>query len=345
MVQETKWTFDGNWSTPHYHFTHSAGEAKEDRVGGVLIMLSTKVVPRSADIQFHAVHPGRLLHIRINRKQPIDVLNLYQCAANDNKLTPERHHKFLLRLRHTLQDLPTRKTLIIGGDLNTTCTRLRRSVESGSCQPPRLTTRILVISWPFCQCAPSQCSTRGTDQLTGNWLPSLLDSWPLRLTILSADRGKQHTAPSKPPSYSSSPWLRGGFPSRSIVGPRQSSPRYPNWTLQLIADLRQPTPSPALQAFREGVLHGIQRAQWSDLRQLEQGVLNLAQEHYPLRPSDVSDQRTEDMQLANCARRMEHASSPLHRAGSGGSGNNFRKHIENTNNVLRPKARRGNMTC
>ena len=30
MVQETKWTFDGNWSTPHYHFTHSAGEAKED---------------------------------------------------------------------------------------------------------------------------------------------------------------------------------------------------------------------------------------------------------------------------------------------------------------------------
>ena len=110
MVQETKWTFDGNWSTADYHFIHSAGEAKEDRVGGVLVMVSTKVVPKSTNIQSHAVHPGRLLHARINRKQPIDVLKLYQYTANDNKLTPEMRYKFLLRLRHTLLARPTCQT-------------------------------------------------------------------------------------------------------------------------------------------------------------------------------------------------------------------------------------------
>ena len=115
----------------HYHFIHSAGEAKEDRVGGALVMISVnKVVPRNTTIQFHDVHPGRLLHVRVKRKQPIDVLNLYQYTANDHKQTTERRHKFLLRLQHTLQGLPTRHTLILGGDLSTTCTPLANSLAS-----------------------------------------------------------------------------------------------------------------------------------------------------------------------------------------------------------------------
>ncbi|CAE7373197.1 unnamed protein product [Symbiodinium sp. CCMP2456] len=89
LIQETKWDFDGNWSSPSFHFVHSAGQTREDRVGGVLTMVSTKVAQRS-EIQFHPVFPGRLLHVRLNLPQPIDIINAYQYAANDNKLTPER---------------------------------------------------------------------------------------------------------------------------------------------------------------------------------------------------------------------------------------------------------------
>ena len=183
VMQETKWTFDGTWSTHAYHYIHSAGEAKEDRVGGVLIMVSTRVAPKQADIQFHAVHPGRLLHVRINRKQPIHVLNLYQYTANDHKLTPERRHKYLLRLRHTLQGLPIRNMLIIGGDLNTTCTPQAKvcgkwilpATEAHNKDPSDLMAILSVHSLTILNSwhRPSH----------GNWQPSPSASLPLRLTI------------------------------------------------------------------------------------------------------------------------------------------------------------------
>ena len=46
-IQETKWSYDANWSTPEFHFVHSAGEKKENKVGGVLVLVSTRVIKRS----------------------------------------------------------------------------------------------------------------------------------------------------------------------------------------------------------------------------------------------------------------------------------------------------------
>ena len=100
-IQETKWSYDANWSTPEFHFVHSAGERKEDMVGGVLTMVSARVIKRNFDMQYNAVHPGRILHVR---QQPLDLLNVYQYAANDHKSTPERRYR-----------------LIMAGDMNT-CT-------------------------------------------------------------------------------------------------------------------------------------------------------------------------------------------------------------------------------
>ena len=235
MVQETKWTFDGNWSTRHFHYIHSAGEAKEDRVGGILIMVSTKVVPKSADIQFHAVHPGRLLHVRINRKQPIDVLNLYQYAANDNKLTPDRRHKFLLRFRHTPAVISTPPVL-----------HLKRSAENGSCQQRRLITKTLVISWPFFPFTPARCPT--------GQLASQIDYLVCRQGQATHSAKQAAVLQQFPVAV----WRDGAkhhplFAQITIPEhqwPKAEQPKIPKLdTAQLIADLRQPAPSPALQAW------------------------------------------------------------------------------------------------
>ena len=68
------------------------------------------------------VHPGRLLHVRINMQQSLDLINVCQYAANDHKSTPERRYRLLLSLQKTLQSLPSRNVLIMAGDMNTTCT-------------------------------------------------------------------------------------------------------------------------------------------------------------------------------------------------------------------------------
>ncbi|CAE7475779.1 unnamed protein product [Symbiodinium sp. CCMP2456] len=102
VLQETRWAYDANWSTPDFHFIHSAGAASEDKVGGLLTMVSTRLA-KSSEIQFHAAHPGRLLHVRINRSHPIDVMNVYQYTANDHKLTPARRQQFLTKLQKTLR--------------------------------------------------------------------------------------------------------------------------------------------------------------------------------------------------------------------------------------------------
>ncbi|CAE7223016.1 unnamed protein product [Symbiodinium sp. CCMP2456] len=123
VLQETRWAYDANWSTPDFHFIHSAGAASEDKVGGLLTMVSTRLA-KSSEIQLHAAHPGRLLHVRINRSHPIDVMNVYQYTANDHKLTPVRRQQFLTKLQKTLRGIPNRHVLILAGDFNTTCTTM-----------------------------------------------------------------------------------------------------------------------------------------------------------------------------------------------------------------------------
>ncbi|CAE7033308.1 unnamed protein product [Symbiodinium sp. CCMP2592] len=63
LVQETKWAADNCWSSADFHFIHSAGKGKLDKVGGLLTIVSTRLARRD-DLQYQGVHPGRLLHVR-----------------------------------------------------------------------------------------------------------------------------------------------------------------------------------------------------------------------------------------------------------------------------------------
>ena len=316
MIQETKWSFDGTWSTHAYHYIHSAGEAKEDRVGGVLIMISTRVAPKQADIQFHAIHPGRLLHVRINRKQPIDVLNLYQYTANDNKLTAERRHKYLLRLRHTLQGLPNRNLLIIGGDLNTTCTPQAKvcgkwilpATEAHNKDPSDLMAILSVHSLSVLNSwhRPShgQLATFTFGQLAS------------QIDYLICRQGQAtHCAKQAAvmPSFPVAAWRDGAkhhpvFPQIVVPDyrwPKADPPKIPRIDAQqLINDIRTPAAPPALQAFREDVQLRVQQDIWQDLQELERGMLLLAQEYYPLHRADNPVDTPDDIIMANNARTM-----------------------------------------
>ncbi|CAE7338149.1 Pol [Symbiodinium sp. CCMP2592] len=315
MIQETKWSFDGNWSTPGFHYLHTAGEAKEDKVGGLLVAISTKIVSHSKDIQFHAVHPGRIFHVRVNRKQPLDILNLYQYTANDNKLTPERRSKFLRQLRHTLQGLPTRHTLIMGGDLNTTCTPLDKvcgkwvmpSSDAHNKDPEDLmailSVHALTVLNTWNRPSHGQLETFTFGQLT-----SQIDY------IVTRQDQATHSAKQAQVVYPFpvAAWREGAKHHPVLCQITIPDYRWPKATTstipkvdtqQLILDLRSKEPPTALQHLRAEVHQGIQQQKWSTLQQLEHGMLQVAHDHYPLRHQQA-EERPEHQQLAHCARRM-----------------------------------------
>ena len=121
FIQETKWADEYCWDNPEYSYVHSAGTQKVDKVGGVLTIVSTRLA-KSSDIQFHHVWAGRLLHVRVPAGgSSIDLLNVYQYSANEKPETLHRRQQFLQRLQKCLAGLPRRHSLIMSGDMNTSC--------------------------------------------------------------------------------------------------------------------------------------------------------------------------------------------------------------------------------
>ena len=121
LIQETKWSTDMQRSSRGHHYVHSAGANKLDKVGGVLTIISEKLA-KASDLQFIDVHPGRLLHVRVQtRRATLDVLNCYQYALNEKPGTHERRQAWLKRLQRCLSGLPNRHALIMAGDFNSQC--------------------------------------------------------------------------------------------------------------------------------------------------------------------------------------------------------------------------------
>ncbi|CAE6969563.1 unnamed protein product, partial [Symbiodinium sp. CCMP2456] len=121
LVQETKWRHDSTWSNQAFHYVHSQGVRKEDSTGGVLIMIATRHA-KARDIQFHAIHPGRLVHVRIPKGQThIDIMNLYQYSVSDAEGVYERRAALTFKLHRCLAGLPRRNFLLLGGDFNCPC--------------------------------------------------------------------------------------------------------------------------------------------------------------------------------------------------------------------------------
>ena len=75
MIQESKWHFEATWSTREYHYIHTPGTGQHDRLAGLLVMVSTRLV-KADQLQFRVHHAGRLIHVRIPyRSIHVDVVN------------------------------------------------------------------------------------------------------------------------------------------------------------------------------------------------------------------------------------------------------------------------------
>ncbi|CAE7501552.1 unnamed protein product, partial [Symbiodinium necroappetens] len=134
FIQESHWRQDMEFSVKpaedkslQYHVLHSAGDEK----AGLLCMIRTGVVPAS-HIRHQAPLPGRLMHIRLMLRTPVDFLNTYQFAWNVNKaaaagLTTKAKTESLLKQRRRvwkhmeswLRTIPRRHGCLVVGDLNT----------------------------------------------------------------------------------------------------------------------------------------------------------------------------------------------------------------------------------
>ena len=278
-------------------------------------MVSTRVIQRSFDIQYNAVHPGRLLHVRVNLQQPLDLINVYQYAANDHKSTPERRYRLLLSLQKTLQGIPGRNMLILAGDMNTTCTPTEKVCGKWVMPAAELHNKdssdfMAILSTYSLSVLNSWTRPRHRQLATFNFgqLASQIDYVICRQNQIT-NCAKQAAVNVDFPVAC---W-RDGAKHHPVVAqiavlhqhwqPR-ADPRPQLDTERIIADLRKPAPPPALQQLREEVRRNISAEVWTDLSQLEQGLFNLAQEIYPRQRAASYAIPEAQNELSQSARRM-----------------------------------------
>ncbi|CAE7740061.1 MCAT [Symbiodinium sp. CCMP2456] len=286
------WAYDANWSTSDFHFIHSAGHSSEDKVGGLLIMVSVRLA-KSSDIQFHAVHPGRLLRVRVNRAHPIDILNIYQYTANDNRLTPARRQQYLTRLQKTLRRIPNRHVLIAAGDYNTTCVPTDKVCGPWTMPPPERHHKesgdLMAI---FSAHALSVLNTwnrpthRQLATFTFGDLSSQIDYIVCRQSQATS-RAKQAEVLLQFPVAC---WREGATHHPVLahidvpVQARQHQTAEVRPAInvqQLIEDVRSAQPPEALRELRGRVQQGLSQAHWADLQHLEKDILVMAGDLYP----------------------------------------------------------------
>ena len=121
FVQETHWGSSGTWRQHGWVYFHSASE--RPRQAGVLVCIRSSVLEES-QAAWREIVPGRLIWVRANiRGQQWDLLNLYQVAqagrdgeTKDYRLKERR--SIWNKLQKTLQGLPFRSLVVLGGDFN-----------------------------------------------------------------------------------------------------------------------------------------------------------------------------------------------------------------------------------
>ncbi|CAE7341282.1 unnamed protein product, partial [Symbiodinium microadriaticum] len=109
------------WTTREYHYIHTPGAGKHDRLAGLLVMVSTRLA-KADQLQYRVHHAGRLIHVRVPHQSiHVDVVNWYQYAINEQEGTPERRQQLLIKVQRCIAHLPKRNVLIFGGDFNCPC--------------------------------------------------------------------------------------------------------------------------------------------------------------------------------------------------------------------------------
>ena len=121
MLQETKWRFSSSWDTQKYFFVHSGSQEPDHKQGGLLTIVAKRLVD-SGTLRHVEPIPGRLLRLQFcRRSQPCDIVNFYQHTWRASDHVRRLRHQALDQLTRTIQIIPKRSLMIIGGDFNATC--------------------------------------------------------------------------------------------------------------------------------------------------------------------------------------------------------------------------------
>ena len=116
MLQETHWTFTGEWSQSGWNYCHCSG--------GVLIGLRDSFFPSSC-IKWADILQGHLMHVRCEgNKQQFDLLCVYQHALGVKEEKAEgtfkKRERVWQKLDQWLSSTPIRSDIVVAGDLNIT---------------------------------------------------------------------------------------------------------------------------------------------------------------------------------------------------------------------------------
>ncbi|CAE7040662.1 MCAT [Symbiodinium sp. CCMP2592] len=243
----------------------------------------------------------------------MDILNVYQYAANDKPDTPDHRHRFLLCLQRCLSSLPRRHALILSGDFNSTCSPVPKVcgphvlpvVETHTsdymdllhlCEAQSL---VVLNSWK----APSWEHTLAT--FTFGKLQSQIDYMMVRHSMATAEARKAGVIR----LYPVASWREGA--NHHAVKATLPLPR-PLWlsrpkptavhqidVSQMIADIRATTPTSAPSAFRDEVADCVQ----PNLHMMDSVVLQAAIKHYP-KKEPPKRPPTQPEELASSARHL-----------------------------------------
>jgi len=116
VVQETRWSFEAEWSDQHWHHVHTG--TADDRANGLLFLIQTSVCPPDA-IGFASAMPGRIGHLRIHQaRRSVDILGCYQHSDDHSTHRQQLRKDFWGLLDQTISMIPNRNSLLIAGDFN-----------------------------------------------------------------------------------------------------------------------------------------------------------------------------------------------------------------------------------
>ncbi|CAE7573790.1 unnamed protein product [Symbiodinium sp. CCMP2592] len=310
LVQETKWSFDANWSTRDFHYVHCHGIQKEDRATGLLVMIAAKHA-KADDIQFNIVHPGRILHVRLPVGQVhLDIITWYQYSSSTAEGVYERRHQLLVKLQKCLLALPQRNPLVFAGDFN--CGMVSHQALCGPCVLPAnpLQYKDLQDHQDVLRALPVCILNTWTRPKHGQLATFTFGSLASQIDYIVVRHRQANRVAKKAAILDKFPvaqWRQGGnhhpvvayvpVPRRILAQARKTQPAFDRD--RLLQDLRQPKAPTSLVQLRED----IQASMPTPISHLNDLLLQVAVRHYPAppRPSLPPDQ---PLELANSARHM-----------------------------------------
>ena len=116
VMVETRWTYDATWTDSEWNMVHSGEGAHRGK--GILILVSRRIC-NSAQIQWQFHDSGRLVHLRLKQHpRNLDIVACYQHVFQPTQSCLQARERWWGLLERVLAGLPTRNCLVMLGDFN-----------------------------------------------------------------------------------------------------------------------------------------------------------------------------------------------------------------------------------